>query len=135
MRTAISQFSFALIILRIFTSEFYAIGALFAAYGIAIMLVAIHRRFEGNRQFFDSKESDDESSCADDDDDDDRQYDRCRQRTRNGNATHQSGRGQRRHRTIIVKKFRTSANSIALLTGLSLGAYTTLMVLIWRLDE
>lgn len=134
MRTAISQFSFALIILRIFTSEFYAIGALFAAYGVAIMLVAIHRRFEGNRQFFDRQESDDESSCPDDDDDD-RQYDRCRQRTRNGNTTQQSGRDQRRHRSVIVKKFRTSANSVALLTALSLGAYITLMVLIWRLDK
>ncbi|KAI0815937.1 hypothetical protein GGR55DRAFT_370572 [Xylaria sp. FL0064] len=53
MRTALSQFSFALIILKIFTSEFYAIGALFAVYGAAIMLCAIYRRYEGNRQFFD----------------------------------------------------------------------------------
>ncbi|PKS10513.1 hypothetical protein jhhlp_002265 [Lomentospora prolificans] len=52
MRTALSQFSFALIILKIFTSEFYAIGALFAVYGAAVMLVAIYRRYEGNRQFF-----------------------------------------------------------------------------------
>ncbi|KAJ4365513.1 hypothetical protein N0V85_009241, partial [Neurospora sp. IMI 360204] len=44
MRTALSQFSFALIILRIFTSEFYPIGALFAVYGAAVMLVAIYRR-------------------------------------------------------------------------------------------
>ncbi|KAI0969910.1 hypothetical protein F4678DRAFT_436941 [Xylaria arbuscula] len=52
MRTALSQFSFALIILKIFTSEFYAIGALFAVYGATIMLCAIYRRYEGNRQFF-----------------------------------------------------------------------------------
>jgi hypothetical protein len=52
MRTALSQFSFALIILKIFTSEFYAIGALFAVYGAAVMLVAAFRRYEGNRQFF-----------------------------------------------------------------------------------
>ncbi|EEY18343.1 conserved hypothetical protein [Verticillium alfalfae VaMs.102] len=51
MRTALGQFSFALIILKIFTSEFYAIGALFAVYGAAVMLVAIYRRYEGNRQF------------------------------------------------------------------------------------
>ncbi|SPN97002.1 uncharacterized protein DNG_00518 [Cephalotrichum gorgonifer] len=52
MRTALSQFSFALIILKIFTSEFYPIGALFAVYASAITLVAMYRRFEGNRQFF-----------------------------------------------------------------------------------
>jgi uncharacterized membrane protein YidH (DUF202 family) len=54
MRTALSQFSFALIILKIFTSEFYAIGALFACFGIAIMVVAMYRRYHGNRQFFTS---------------------------------------------------------------------------------
>ncbi|CAI4216687.1 unnamed protein product [Parascedosporium putredinis] len=58
MRTALSQFSFALIILKIFTSEFYAIGALFAVYGAAVMLVAIYRRYEGNRQFFSHMETD-----------------------------------------------------------------------------
>ncbi|KAI1126104.1 hypothetical protein F5Y10DRAFT_245621 [Nemania abortiva] len=52
MRTALSQFSFALIILKIFTSEFYAIGALFAVYGVTVMLCSIYRRYEGNRQFF-----------------------------------------------------------------------------------
>ncbi|KAK8082871.1 hypothetical protein PG996_001652 [Apiospora saccharicola] len=52
MRTALSQFSFALIILKIFTSEFYAIGALFSCYGAAVLLVAIYRRHQGNRQFF-----------------------------------------------------------------------------------
>jgi hypothetical protein len=30
IRTSLSQFSFALIVLKIFTSEFYSIGALFA---------------------------------------------------------------------------------------------------------
>ncbi len=52
MRTALSQFSFSLIILKIFTSEFYAIGALFGAYGAAVLLVSIYRRYEGNKQFF-----------------------------------------------------------------------------------
>lgn len=52
MRTALSQFSFALVVLRIFTSEFYPIGALFACYGAAVLLVAVYRRYEGNRQFF-----------------------------------------------------------------------------------
>ncbi|KAF3348902.1 Putative phosphomutase PMU1 [Verticillium dahliae VDG2] len=69
MRTALGQFSFALIILKIFTSEFYAIGALFAVYGAA----------------------------------------------------------------APAKRFRTSGNSVALLAGLSLAAYSTLLVLTWQL--
>lgn len=52
MRTALGQFSFALIILKIFTAEFYSIGALFAVYGIGIFLAGLFRRREGNRQFF-----------------------------------------------------------------------------------
>ncbi|KAI0423182.1 hypothetical protein F5X98DRAFT_324088 [Xylaria grammica] len=57
MRTALSQFSFALIILKIFTSEFYAIGALFAVYGVTVMVCAAYRRYEGNRQFFSTTDS------------------------------------------------------------------------------
>ncbi|KAH8675868.1 hypothetical protein BX600DRAFT_453755 [Xylariales sp. PMI_506] len=93
MRTALSQFSFALIILKIFTSEFYAIGALFAFYGAAIMLVAIYRRYQGNRQFFTATDHDGE----------------------------------------LRKKFRTSGNSVLLLTLISLSAYITLIVLTWSL--
>lgn len=93
IRTALGQFSFALIILKVFTSEFYAIGALFAVYGAAVLLVAIYRRYEGNRQFF----------------------------------TSETAEG------AIKRKFRTSGNSVALLTLLSLGAYVTLMILTWRL--
>ena len=52
MRTALGQFSFALIILKVFTAEFYAIGALFAVYGATVMACAMYRRYEGNRQFF-----------------------------------------------------------------------------------
>ncbi|KAH8815275.1 hypothetical protein F5884DRAFT_663471 [Xylogone sp. PMI_703] len=52
IRTALGQFSFALVVLRIFTQEFYSIGALFAAYGAGILLVSMYRRYEGNRQFF-----------------------------------------------------------------------------------
>lgn len=125
MRTALSQFSFALIILKIFTSEFYAIGALFAAYGVAVLLVAIFRRYEGNRQFFDREESDSET---DDDDDDD---------VRSGLLGEHNGaiavRGRRRVQTI-KPKFRTSGNSVTLLTLLSLGAYITLLVLTLRLS-
>ncbi|KAI1379445.1 hypothetical protein F4677DRAFT_332983 [Hypoxylon crocopeplum] len=57
MRTALSQFSFALIILKIFTSEFYAIGALFAVYGAAVLVCAIYRRYQGNRQFFTTRDN------------------------------------------------------------------------------
>ncbi|KAH9891395.1 hypothetical protein F4778DRAFT_751434 [Xylariomycetidae sp. FL2044] len=94
MRTALSQFSFALIILKIFTSEFYAIGALFAVYGAAVLLCALYRRAQGNEQFF----------------------------TTTGND------GEIKH------SFRTSGNSVLLLTGLSVGAYIGLITLTWNLD-
>lgn len=108
MRTALSQFSFSLIILKIFTSEFYAIGALFAVYGAAVLMVAAYRRYEGNRQFFDSEE---EEEIPDYDD----------------------GFGRRRSVVVVKKKFRTSGNSVALLVALSMGAYVSLGVLMWRL--
>ncbi|KAH8910882.1 hypothetical protein BR93DRAFT_299276 [Coniochaeta sp. PMI_546] len=109
MRTALSQFSFSLIILKIFTSEFYTIGALFAVYGAAIMLVAAYRRYEGNRQFFDDEESEDES------------------------YTEADGRTRSIRRSVVVrKKFRTSGNTVALLMLLSLLAYVSLMVLLWQ---
>ncbi|KAH6660571.1 hypothetical protein BKA67DRAFT_548461 [Truncatella angustata] len=94
IRTALSQFSFALIILKIFTSEFYAIGALFSLYGAAIMLVATYRRYQGNRQFFTT--TDDEGE--------------------------------------LQKKFRTSGNSVLLLSLISLCAYVALIVLTWQLE-
>ncbi|KAI9171475.1 hypothetical protein HJFPF1_00958 [Paramyrothecium foliicola] len=93
MRTALGQFSFSLVILKIFTEEFYAIGALFAAYGAAVLIVAIYRRYEGNRQFFVSA-------------------------SENG---------------ILRRKFRTSGDTVTLLTGLSLSAYLSLMILTWQL--
>ncbi|KAK3337111.1 hypothetical protein B0T19DRAFT_60920 [Cercophora scortea] len=113
MRTALSQFSFALIILKIFTSEFYTIGALFAVYGGAIMLVAIYRRYEGHSQFFDKEEIDEESYSESDG----------------------AGGTLQRHRKVVVvkKKFRTSGNSVALLMLLSLGSYIALVVLLWNL--
>jgi hypothetical protein len=52
IRTALGQFSFALVVLKIFTAEFYSIGALFATYGAGILGVSMYRRYEGNRQFF-----------------------------------------------------------------------------------
>ncbi|PSS27883.1 hypothetical protein M430DRAFT_78700, partial [Amorphotheca resinae ATCC 22711] len=58
VRTALGQFSFALVVLRIFTAEFYGVGALCATYGAAVLLVAAYRRYEGNRQFFSEVGSD-----------------------------------------------------------------------------
>ncbi|EUC36324.1 hypothetical protein COCVIDRAFT_27824 [Bipolaris victoriae FI3] len=52
MRTAIGQFSFALVVLKIFTAEFYSIGALFAVYGVGILFTSLFRRQQGNKQFF-----------------------------------------------------------------------------------
>lgn len=93
MRTALGQFSFSLVILKIFTEEFYPIGALFAVYGTAILLVAVYRRYEGQRQFFIQESSD----------------------------------------GVLWRKFRTSGSTVTLMTGLSLSAYATLLVLTWRL--
>ncbi|OTB06441.1 hypothetical protein M426DRAFT_318855 [Hypoxylon sp. CI-4A] len=94
MRTALSQFSFALIILKIFTSEFYAIGALFAVYGTTVLICSIYRRYQGNRQFFTKTDNDGE----------------------------------------VRNKFRTSGNSVLLLTSLSIGAYIGLFVLTYQLE-
>ncbi|KAL9615045.1 MAG: hypothetical protein Q9167_000468 [Letrouitia subvulpina] len=52
IRTALGQFSFALVILKIFTSEFYSFGALFALYGTGVLLTSLLRRQQGNKQFF-----------------------------------------------------------------------------------
>ncbi|KAI9698053.1 MAG: hypothetical protein M1836_004406 [Candelina mexicana] len=52
VRTALSQFSFALVVLKIFTSEFYSIGALFAVYGAGVLFASLFRRQQGNKQFF-----------------------------------------------------------------------------------
>ncbi|KAJ6780142.1 hypothetical protein PWT90_10515 [Aphanocladium album] len=93
MRTALGQFSFSLVILKIFTDEFYPIGALFAVYGTAILLVAVYRRYEGQRQFF-TKESAD---------------------------------------GLLTRKFRTSGDTVLLLTILSFLAYATLLALTLRL--
>ena len=53
VRTALGQFSFALVVLKIFTAEFYSIGALFAVYGSGVLFASLYRRMLGNRQFFD----------------------------------------------------------------------------------
>jgi len=52
IRTSLSQFTFSLTVLKVFTSDFYSIGALFAAYGVVVFLVSAYRRQQGNQQFF-----------------------------------------------------------------------------------
>ncbi|KAI7644412.1 alpha/beta-hydrolase, partial [Hortaea werneckii] len=52
IRTSLGQFSFSLVVLKIFTAEFYSIGALFAVYGAGVLAVSAFRRMQGNRQFF-----------------------------------------------------------------------------------
>lgn len=52
VRTALAQFSFALVVLKIFSREFYSIGALFAIYGAGVLVIGLFRRQQGNRQFF-----------------------------------------------------------------------------------
>ena len=52
MRTALGQFTFALVVLKIFTSDFYPVGALFAVYGALVLATSLYRRRHGNRQFF-----------------------------------------------------------------------------------
>lgn len=46
VRTSLGQFSFALIVIRVFTSEFYSIGALFAVYGAGMSTARLSRHAE-----------------------------------------------------------------------------------------
>ena len=125
MRTALSQFSFALVVLKIFTAEFYAIGALFAVYGAAVMLVAIYRRYEGNRQFFSTEEEVKEEHPPDEHVGGEGHGE--------PHITHLGHRSLTYTRTVTKKKFRTSGNSVAMLSALSISAYISLIVLLWRL--
>ncbi|KAK4105300.1 hypothetical protein N658DRAFT_491755 [Parathielavia hyrcaniae] len=132
MRTALSQFSFALVVLRIFTSEFYPIGALLACYGAAVLLVAVYRRYEGNRQFFDREEEEQLPPSAS-------SVGRGRRmgegdgEAGTGSIDGQAnGRGSVRQ-VVVKKKFRTSGNSVGLLVGLSLVSYSAMIVLVWVL--
>lgn len=49
IRTALGQFSFALVVLKIFTPEFYPIGTLFAVFALCLLGVSRVRRREGNQ--------------------------------------------------------------------------------------
>ena len=41
-----------MVVLKIFTSEFYSIGALYAIYGAGVLFTSLFRRQQGNKQFF-----------------------------------------------------------------------------------
>ncbi|KAK4252282.1 hypothetical protein C7999DRAFT_27006 [Corynascus novoguineensis] len=131
MRTALSLFSFSLVVLKIFTSEFYPIGALLACYGAAVLLVAVYRRYEGNRQFFDCEEEEYEEQ--------DEQQQQGYLFTNDGSEGRGREEGTRGHRAarqvVVKKKFRTNGNSVGLLVGLSLVSYVALVVLLWELVE
>ena len=105
IRTSLSQFSFALVVLKIFTSEFYSIGALFAVYGAGVLAVSAYRRQQGNRQFFTETEF----------------------------APGDPGAGD--GGAVDRKKFRTSGNVVLVLTGLSVAAYVSLLVLVLKLGS
>jgi hypothetical protein len=151
MRTALSQFSLALVILKIFTSEFYAIGALLACYGAAVLLVAVYRRYEGNRQFFDSWEEESASTSADENTEAETEGEGEAEAEADHGGIEMRGRAIRRKTrpgpgavgrlrrtgTVMVKKrrFRTSGNSVGLLVVLSLVSYVALMVLLWRIGS
>ena len=97
--------------LKIFTSEFYSIGALFAVYGAGVLAVSAYRRMQGNRQFF-SEVGDDGLS-----------------RKRYGFYFTVPGMS-----ADALSSFRTSGNVVVVLTALSVAAYVTLLVLTLRLE-
>lgn len=116
MRTAISQFSFALVILKIFTSEFYSIGALFAAFGAAILLAAALRRKSGNTAFFRTLEPVNSGEEA------------------NGNGNGNGDGDGAAAQVTIRRRFRTSGNVVTFVTLVSVAAYSVLLWLILTLD-
>ena len=103
-RTSISLFTFSLVVLKIFTVEFYPIGALFAVYGAVIMAISAYRRSESNKQFYivEDKEA----------------------RTRQDDGTGENGR---------KRVFRTSGNTVVICAVTSMLAYIALIVLVLKL--
>ncbi|KAF7503795.1 hypothetical protein GJ744_003287 [Endocarpon pusillum] len=121
IRTSLSQFSFALVVLKIFTAEFYSIGALFAVYGAGVLAVGCYRRREGNRQFFVVIKEE-------------------RKRGHDDDGVGVLGEHREEHQgesgTLQTEnRFRTSGNVVVVLTILSVMAYATLLVLTLRLGD
>jgi len=111
-------------VLKIFTAEFYSIGALFAVYGAGVLAVGGYRRREGNRQFFvvTKGETDGNGTIN----------------ARPGEAVmegQQEGLVGENEELQTEKRFRTSGNVVLVLTTLSVMAYATLLVLTLRLKD
>lgn len=125
VRTALGQFSFSLVVLKIFTAEFYSIGALYAVFGAGILAVSAFRRMQGNRQFFSEVGADGLS----------------RKRSvyfpSSTGCPHSRGDGPIQWKDTSTDqmqcRFRTSGNVVVALTFISLAAYVTLLVLTMRL--
>lgn len=136
IRTSLSQFSFALVVLKIFTAEFYSIGALFAVYGAGILAVGGYRRKEGHNQFFivSRENSTRNGSSVGVDGEHDEMGDE-RIESRNGQGRDDGGDVGIDDFGETEKRFRTSGNVVVVLTVLSVMAYATLMVLTLRLGD
>lgn len=135
MRTALSQFSFALLVLKIFTREFYPIGALYAAFGVCVFAISILRRKEGNKQFFvvvhEEKLPDSAPLPAATVGNQDQGGDVVRE---SREAETGAGAGSR-VKVNAERWFRTSGNVVCAITGLSVVSYVALLVLIFRLGK
>lgn len=114
IRTALGQFSFALVVLKIFTSEFYSIGALFAVYGTGILLASLFRRHEGVSSLNNVVALLVSLIPA------------------SGNSQFFSERGDD---GLHRRMFKTSGNMVVVLTALSIAAYLTLLALTLRIDD
>lgn len=127
IRTSLSQFSFALVVLRIFTAEFYSIGALFAVYGAGVLAVGVYRRKEGNRQFFVVPKKGKRRKHH--------QRPEAGENREGDIGSQQQEGGQAMEGLQTEKRFRTSGNVVMLLTILSVMAYATLLLLTLRLGD
>jgi hypothetical protein len=110
-------------VLKIFTAEFYSIGALFAVYGAGVLAVGGYRRREGNRQFFVVTKGESDGTIKN----------RPGETVMEGLQEGQVGENEEELRT--EKRFRTSGNVVLVLTTLSVMAYATLLVLTLRLKD
>ena len=93
-----------------------------------MLLVAAHRRREGQQQFFDPEPCDSRIESPD------RRTDE--QVVREGDAADGiEGPELVEASSATASRFRTSGSSVAMLAVLSVGAYITLIVLTWRLGQ
>ena len=111
--------------LKIFTAEFYSIGALFAVYGAGVLAVGGYRKRQGNRQFFlVTKEAPTRNKADGGVGDGEREE---------ASETQQQGEVGGTENLQTEKRFRTSGNVVVVLTAMSMMAYAALLVLTLRL--